>query len=495
MFKYNLVFFVLLSTLFMGQSWSAPIILGKDQAPINTLDYEVLKRVAKNSGIPVEKFKHYKRNHYVVGDDGFLYLDIKKNGVIDGEDEAIFDIIVRSRNGYMTNDKGDVTGVSINDSGFYDASILNGFKKIISINLIRNKIKKIELSNLHDLRFLSLRGDEYRDVVSFVNLKNLSFLEINHINVSNFKGFIDLPSLRKMEITGMKFDTFHGIENMPKLKILDITSNKSLAEQKFNNVQGVPKGHQLESLRLSTVTLSKLGGIEVFKNLKRLELWNSNRELMDYSPLSKLKTLEELEMTVLELKNFQFLKDMPNLKKVITHHAPVNSLSGVSEAPSLEHLEINNGKLTKIDHLDGNTELRTLILNTHQIKKIEGVSQLKKLRALGLSLNEIPKIEGLENNVCLERFWVAANPIETFENLYHLPILSEIGIDGTKINEFPDYKNLKRLHNISVDLSQIKGDKERTGYFYIHVPIKEFDIQIRKQTPVSDEERQQYGCI
>ena len=342
---------------------------------------------------------------------------------------------------------------------------------------------------------LSIRDNEIREIEKLSNLEKLVYFATYDLNTPNFKKFINLPSLREVDILGMEIESFHGLENMPRLKILSVSSDTEGTGRNLSKIFGVSRGHELESLKLSSTVISNLQGIENFTNLKRLELWNNNRGLTDYSPLSKVKTLEELELTVLELKDFQFLKSMPKLKKVITHHAPVNSLSGVSEAPSLEHLEINNGKLTKIDHLDGNTELRTLILNTHQIKKIEGVSQLKKLRALGLSLNEIPKIEGLENNLCLERLWVAANPIKTFENLYHLPILSEIGIDGTKINEFPNYKDLKRLHNISVDLSQIKGDKERTGYFYIHVPIKEFDIQIRKQTPINDDERRQYGCI
>ena len=64
-----------LSTLALAD----PIIIGKDQAPINAHDYKVLEEVALNAQVPIEKIRHLKRsNHFIVGPEGFLYRDRKK---------------------------------------------------------------------------------------------------------------------------------------------------------------------------------------------------------------------------------------------------------------------------------------------------------------------------------------------------------------------------------------------------------------------------------
>lgn len=78
----NKIFKSLLCLILLGSLsvsiLAKPITIGKDQAPINAHDYAILKKVAENAQIPVEKFRHYKRNHYIVGEYGLLYRDIKK---------------------------------------------------------------------------------------------------------------------------------------------------------------------------------------------------------------------------------------------------------------------------------------------------------------------------------------------------------------------------------------------------------------------------------
>ena len=88
--------------LLIGFSLSAlasPIIIGKDQAPINAHDYKILEEVALNAKIPIDNFRHLIRSdHFIVGPEGFLYRDRKKNGVVDDEDVAAFGLIVRADN-------------------------------------------------------------------------------------------------------------------------------------------------------------------------------------------------------------------------------------------------------------------------------------------------------------------------------------------------------------------------------------------------------------
>jgi Leucine-rich repeat (LRR) protein len=491
----------LLALLFLSgfslSSLANPIILGKDQAPINTHDYKILEEVAINAKIPVEKFRHLKRsNHFIVGPEGFLYRDRKKNGVIDNEDVAIFVSIVRADNSYITDEGGSVIGVSIDKSEFSDITILNKFKKIVAINLSDNQVADINLSDLPELRFLNIFEDnDYRTLTQIKNVNNLSYLFISGLNTPDFKKIIGVKSLRKIYILGMGIESFAGLENMPNIRDIKIIANGKTTAKNFKSLEGIPKGHKLEKLTLSSSVTTDIQGVSNFTQLKSLELWANKRALTDFTPISELKNLEELELTVLELKDFDFIDDMPKLKKIVTYHAPINSLTGLDEAPNLEVLKLTNGQLKAIENLENNTQLKSLILNTHKITRLKGLEKLTKLRVLDVSNNKIPKIEGLDNNLCLEKLWIAGNPIGTFENIYHLPLLHDMGIEETDIREFPHWKDLKHLGTLVVERDRLDKKHFTPGYFFGNVPIKEFDQQLMSMKPVTNEERKQHGCM
>jgi hypothetical protein len=495
-FLMKLILSLVLMSGFSLSALAKPNIIGKGQAPINPHDYETLEEIAINAKIPIEKFRHYKRNHYIVGEDGFLYWDEEKNGVVDGDDSPVFGTVVRSKNTYITDENGYVVGITIKNSMFNNMDILNKFKKIIAINLSNNNVGDINLYNLPELRFLNIfERNNLRTLTQVKNLKNLTVFIINGLNTPNFKKFTGVENLRKIDISGMGIESFDGLENMPNLKEAEISANGKGTAKNFKSLSGIPKGHKLEKLKLSSAATINIQGIANFSHLKQLELWANQKALNDLTPLSTLKELEELELTVLGINDFSFLRDMPKLKQVITYNTPITSLEGLDEAPNLEVLELHHGKLATIEHLDGNTQLKTLVLNDQAISRVRGLRSLKKLKILDLSLNKIQKIEGLDDNLCLEKIWFAANPINTFENLDHLPLFSDLDIGRTKVSAFPNWQNLKRLHNLSVDIDNLDKGKFAKNYFYRSIPLKDFDMQLRQAKPITNEERKQYGCI
>ena len=295
----------------------------------------------------------------------------------------MFGTIVRASNSYLTDNKGSVIGISIRESKFNDMTILNKFKRIVAINLSDNDIHDINISNLPDLRFIKIFEDnEYRTLTKIKNVDKLAFFEVWGLNSPNFKKFTGVEGLRKIKIISMGIESFDGLENMPNLKEAEISSNGEKTSKNFKSLAGIPKGHKLEKLKLSTSVTTDIKGIANFSHLKKLELWAGKRDLTDFTPISKLKKLEELEMTVSGISDFSFLSNMPKLKQIVTYHAPITSLKGLDAAPNLEVLEINKGKLENIEHLDDNNQLKTLILNDHNITKISGVEKLKKLSVL-----------------------------------------------------------------------------------------------------------------
>lgn len=399
---------------------------------------------------------------------------------------------------YITDNKGYVTAIKIKKTKFNDTTLLSGFKRVMAIDLFENNITSIDISNLPELRHFTLfkKGDQKKKLVRLKNLNKLAYLKMYDLDTSNFEKISGLESLYKAEFTSITLQSFAGLENMPNLKELEISIEGKHAPEKFTSIAGIPKNHKLEWLKLSTAYATDLTPLANFTSLKYLELWATHKTLTDYTPLNKLKQLEQFEITARGVSDFSFLQDMPKLKQIISYHSPFLTLNGLNGAPNLETLELNKGKLKRISHLEQNTNLKTLSINGHALSKIEGLESLKKLKKLDVSSNKIKKIEGLDNNLCLETLWLSGNPIKDFENIFHLPLLYEMGIDRTKISEFPNWEKLQRLGSLSVDKSQLNPDLfHKENFWWVNLPIKDFDEKLRYSEKITDKERKQYGCI
>lgn len=532
----------------------APILIGQDQAPINAENYKVLEEVAKNAQVPIEVFRHTKdRYQYVVSPEGFLYSDNNRNGIIDGEDAVISNLSLGTDYSYKTDKDGNVIVIVVDFSKFSDTSILNKFDKLIAIILNDNKIKTVDISNLAELRYLSITGIyNHIEITQLKNLNKLAYFELFGMDSPDFSGFSGVESLRKMELFSPGLESFNGLVNIPNLIDLDVEivdyeekyhpGVNQDTSTKLTSMLGVPKGHKLEKLRLVSTNKLDIQGIGNFSHLKKLELSVNFRAPINISGLSNLKKLEKLKLSAIGVNDFSFLNDMPKLKKIISRNSSMSSLKGLAAAPNLELLEFLDryeGKIKKIDHLNNNIQLKTLILKKMEITKLEGLLALKnlhtldlsnnniskiqglsglerlkvlnfsdnnisevegllaleKLKTLDLSGNGISKIEGLDNNLCLEKLWLTGNPINTFENIFHLPILGYLGIKNTNITAFPNWQNLKHLSELDADLDKLSHKNETPRYVFYHVPIQDFDVQMRHAKPVTDEERKQHGCI
>ena len=491
----SLLWLLPLSVLANGQ-----IIIGKDQAPINKHDYAILKEVAKNAELSIDSFRHYKsrrNNHYIVGPEGMLYWDIKRNGIIDGDDEPETGLIARLGNSYITDKDGYVLALAIRESHFSDTSILNKFKKLVAIDLSDNQVTEVNIFGLPNLRHLRVfETKHHKTITRLSNVNTLAYFKVYKLIEPNFSKLSGVKGLHRIEVVGMSIESFAGLENMPNLKILDVSLSGEVNNENARALKGIPKWHQLERLKFTSHTLTNIDQLSNFSGLKRAELWLTNDKIKGLSSIGKLKNLEELEITSPSVTDFSFLKSVPKLKKIVTVHSPITSLAGLNNAPNLEHLELNIGKLTQISHLEQNIKLKTLILNNHKIEKLSGLSNLKKLKTLDVSVNKISKFEGLDSNICLEEIGMASNPVKKLDNVYHLPLLYLLDVDDTKIREFPRWKELKRLHKLRVKETQLDPDTfTDRDFWWVNVPIEDFDLQLRTSPKITDEERRKYGCI
>ena len=111
------------------------------------------------------------------------------------------------------------------------------------------------ISNYKNVKELDLRWNKIKDMTPLENLKKLEVLKINFNQIENIKPLLNLTNLKELWIHNNKISDIRGIEKLTKLEHLDVSFNP---------------------LKNGVEEISRL------KNLKRLELREIPKEIVDY---------------------------------------------------------------------------------------------------------------------------------------------------------------------------------------------------------------------
>ena len=111
------------------------------------------------------------------------------------------------------------------------------------------------IANYKNVKILDLRWNKIKDIKPLENLKKLEVLKINFNQIEDIKPLLNLPNLRELWIHNNKISDIRGIGKLTKLEHLDASFNP---------------------LKNGVEEISRL------KNLKRLELREVPKEIVDY---------------------------------------------------------------------------------------------------------------------------------------------------------------------------------------------------------------------
>ena len=111
------------------------------------------------------------------------------------------------------------------------------------------------ISNYKNVKELDLRWNKIKDMTPLENLKKLEVLKINFNQIENIKPLLNLTNLKELWIHNNKISDIRGIKKLIKLEHLDVSFNP---------------------LKNGVEEISRL------KNLKRLELREIPKEIVDY---------------------------------------------------------------------------------------------------------------------------------------------------------------------------------------------------------------------
>ena len=140
-----------------------------------------------------------------------------------------------------------------------DKSCIELGKYNISAEKIELKNKGLEeincITDYRNVKVLDLRWNKIKDVKSLKNLKKLEVLKINFNQIEDIKPLLNLTNIKELWLHNNKISDIRGIGKLTKLEHLDISFNP---------------------LKNGVEEISQL------KNLKRLELREVPKEIVDY---------------------------------------------------------------------------------------------------------------------------------------------------------------------------------------------------------------------
>ena len=222
--------------------------------------------------------------------------------------ETIACSLHKSKEDITIEDLQNITSIHARGLNIQSLEGLEHCENITHLDVSGNQIEVLEpLSHLHSLEYINLSKNFLHDISALRDFRNLKRLDLsrNHLFVMYLEGCRHLKKL------------WLGIENGPfPLGILGTLSElKELHMNKMwmYEISDLTYLRHLEVLDLSTNLFSDLSPITSMTHLKSINLAN-NKYLKNYEVLKQMPELEGLDISYNELSDFSFLKDLPFLK-------------------------------------------------------------------------------------------------------------------------------------------------------------------------------------
>ena len=173
-----------------------------------------------------------------------------------------------------------------------------------------------------------------------------------------------------------------------------------------------------------------------------------------------LEVLELFDMD-LQSEDLYVLQYMENLTELWLTNNNITDLSPLAGLTSLEHLTIGWNYITDLSPLSGLTNLTWLNLGGNAISDITPLAELTALTELFLHSNQISDISPLERLVNLNTLWLTDNEVSDIAPLAELVNLTELDLQTNQISdlmplaEFVDLQYLFLSNNQISDLTPL----------------------------------------
>ena len=159
--------------------------------------------------------------------------------------------------------------------------------------------------------------------------------------------------------------------------------------------------NQVKKLRIKRK--AEISNIQVlinkYENFNNLDL-SGCKNIKDFTIISKLEKLENLNVTYTNISDISFLEKNKNIKELYLYECKnIEDFTHISKLERLENLNVSFTNISDISFLEKNKNIKKLHLNScKNIEDFTIISKLEKLESLDVGYTNISDISFLEKN-------------------------------------------------------------------------------------------------
>jgi len=244
-----------------------------------------------------------------------------------------------------------------------------------------------------------------------------------------------------------------------------------LADYELADIHILAKCINLKTIRMENVNYTEKAIPKWMKLLAKLGVYDINKRYkIDLKPLSKIQTLELIQMNNVPIKNIKALGSLKNLKKLFLADNDISDLGVLRELKNLNALSLNGTNISDLEPLKDLVNLQNLSLDSTKISNLEPLRRLINLDTLIVSNTSVSDIEPLKELKNLQELELYNTKISDFEPLNNLINLKKLTIDGTQLSNL--VKGLPELESLTL----IKPDVENIEYLKEFTNIKHVSL-------------------
>lgn len=369
----------------------------------------------------------------------------------------------------------DITGSQVSLQGIEQFSnletlILNSDQIDEAKNLVSAKSLKAVSADMYDgsmdfsifgmmpwLERLSISSENLRDLSFLSQLDGLKALHIEYGTLLTLDPLRDCTELEELfvescdelkdmsavsALTGLKKLTLELPYGCPQPELGGLTGMKELYLESFDETGFLKNMHDLEVLTLDSCSVSAASDFDDLVNLKVLSCTSFGAVERDYSFITRLPGLEELDLHgTTTYGDISGIFNLPTLKRLnISHMECEIDFDQIAENTTLEALSIDDIKLYKNVQVSGGggivyvdwddvsfTEhlsfleklkgLKELSIRENKLTDIHFAASLSGLRAIDFSDNYVTDLSPLSGLKALSQVNCQDNPISNYEIL------------------------------------------------------------------------------
>lgn len=255
------------------------------------------------------------------------------------------------------------------------------------------------INDLAKLRLIHISGGIYLHQLK--EITTLSFLSLlTHINFLSIGGCDKIKDYSQLSmLTSLQQLQFMG--NNPVNDYSFLSSLTSLTYLKFEN-----SGSINDILFLGNLT-----------NLKALHIFGTTVTSRDFSPISRVTSLNKLYLAYNDITDISFIENLTLMDNLNLESMSITDITPIKNLKSITRLSLYNLDISDLSPIAGLTSVKTMNLCLNNIRSISPLANLTSLTELRLgewedvNNNTVNNITPLEKLNSLQQLWICYLPI------------------------------------------------------------------------------------